>query len=183
MKGNKILLGITGSIAAYKSALLVRLLMQRGAEVQVVMTSAARQFITPLTLSTLSKKIVLSNFFEENTGEWHSHIALGQWANLFLIAPASATTLAKCAHGISDNLLVALYLAAKSPVWIAPAMDGDMYFHEATQQNIKTLLARGNRIIYPREGELASGLHGQGRMEEPEEIVSLIEKELSKKKA
>jgi phosphopantothenoylcysteine decarboxylase/phosphopantothenate--cysteine ligase len=181
LEGKKIILGICGSIAAYKSALLVRLLIKAGAEVQVVMTPDATNFITPLTLSTLSKRPVLVEYFIPETGEWNNHVELGLWADAFIIAPASANTLAKMANGLSDNLLTAIYLSAKCPVYFAPAMDLDMWKHEATQQNIKSLQSYGNILIPPGNGELASGLYGEGRMAEPEEIVSFITAELKKK--
>lgn len=181
LEGKKIILGICGSIAAYKSALLVRLLIKAGVEVQVVMTPDATNFITPLTLSTLSKRPVLVEYFIPETGEWNNHVELGLWADAFIIAPASANTLAKMANGLSDNLLTAIYLSAKCPVYFAPAMDLDMWKHEATQQNIKSLQSYGNILIPPGNGELASGLYGEGRMAEPEEIVSFITAELKKK--
>ncbi|HNP48456.1 MAG TPA: bifunctional phosphopantothenoylcysteine decarboxylase/phosphopantothenate--cysteine ligase CoaBC [Bacteroidia bacterium] len=175
MKGKKIVLGVTGSIAAYKSALLVRLLVKAGAEVKVVMTSSAKDFITPLTLSTLSKHPVHSDYFEASTGNWNNHVELGLWADMMLIAPASANTLAKMANGICDNLLLAIYLSAKCPVVIAPAMDLDMWKHPSTQRNIQQLKKDGVHLIAPADGELASGLSGEGRMEEPEVIYSQLE--------
>lgn len=174
LTGKKILLGITGSIAAYKIPLLVRLLKKDGADVRVVMTPSAKDFVTPLTLSTLSGKPVLSHGFDEMTGEWDSHVELGLWADLFVIAPASANTMAKMANGIADNYLLTVCLSAKCPVMFAPAMDLDMYKHPATQQNIKTLIERGNVFIAPSSGELASGLCGEGRMEEPKKIYERI---------
>ncbi len=174
-RGKKILLGITGSIAAYKSAFLVRLLVREGAEVKVVMTPAAREFITPLTLSTLSKNPVESEFFDGDSGVWSSHVQLGAWADLILIAPVTANTMAKFANGICDNLLSAVYLSAKCPVFIAPAMDLDMYRHPATKDNLEKLRRHGIFIIEPAHGELASGLIGAGRMAEPEDILSLLE--------
>lgn len=174
LTGKKILLGITGSIAAYKIPLLVRLLKKDGAEVRVVMTPSAKDFVTPLTLSTLSGNPVLSHGFDPETGKWESHVELGLWADLFVIAPASANTMAKMAHGIADNYLLTVCLSAKCPVMFAPAMDLDMYKHQATQQNIKTLIERGCMFIAPSSGELASGLCGEGRMEEPQKIYEKI---------
>ena len=174
LRGKKIVLGITGSIAAYKSAILVRLLIKAGAEVQIVMTPCAKEFITPLTLATLSTKPVLSEFFNERSGDWNSHVDLGLWADLFIIAPASANTIAKMAHGICDNLLLTTYLSMRCPAIIAPAMDMDMFLHPATQKNIKTLQSQDITIIEPTSGELASGLSGKGRMEEPEMIFQKV---------
>ena len=174
LTGKKILLGITGSIAAYKIPLLVRLLKKDGAEVRVVMTPSAKDFVTPLTLSTLSGSPVLSHGFDEETGKWESHVELGLWADLFVIAPASANTMAKMAYGIADNYLLTVYLSAKCPIMFAPAMDLDMYKHQATQQNIKTLIERGCIFVAPSSGELASGLCGEGRMEEPQKIYEKI---------
>jgi phosphopantothenoylcysteine decarboxylase / phosphopantothenate---cysteine ligase len=175
LAGKKILLGVSGSIAAYKSALLVRLLVKEGAQVRVIMTQAAHDFITPLTLATLSKNPVLTEFTaEKNAGTWNNHVELGLWADLLVIAPASANTLAKMAHGICDNLLLAVYLSARCPVWFAPAMDLDMLEHPSTQNNIQTLKSYGNKIIHPGVGELASGLIGAGRMAEPDEITEKI---------
>lgn len=174
LTGKKILLGITGSIAAYKIPLLVRLLKRDGAEVRVVMTPSAKDFVTPLTLSTLSGNPVLTHGFDHETGKWESHVELGLWADLFVIAPASANTMAKMAHGIADNYLLTVCLSAKCPVMFAPAMDLDMYKHQATQQNIKTLVERGCIFIAPSSGELASGLCGEGRMEEPQKIYERI---------
>ncbi|MDD2964082.1 MAG: bifunctional phosphopantothenoylcysteine decarboxylase/phosphopantothenate--cysteine ligase CoaBC [Bacteroidales bacterium] len=176
LKGKKILLGISGSIAAYKIPILVRLLMKEGADVQVIMTPAARDFVTPLTLSTLSKRPVFTEPFNPVDGSWNSHVDMGNWADLMLIAPASATTLAKMANGIADNLLITTYLAAVCPVFFAPAMDLDMFQHPATQRNIQTLQSYGNHLIAPRDGELASGLCGAGRLEEPDAIVGVIRK-------
>ena len=176
MRGKKILLGITGSIAAYKSALLVRLLVKAGAEVKVVMTRAAIDFITPLTLSTLSKNPVYSEYANQETGEWSNHVELGLWADAFVIAPASANTISKMANGVCDNLLLAVYLSAKCKVFFAPAMDLDMHKHPATQENIARLVSFGNQLISATSGELASGLHGEGRMEEPELIIDALEK-------
>ncbi len=172
MKGKKIILGITGSIAAYKAALLTRLLVKSGAEVRVVMTPPALDLITPLTLSTLSKGPVLTEFVKGKTGEWNNHVDLGLWADALVIAPASANTLAKMAHGICDNLLLAVYLSARCPVFFAPAMDLDMLRHPSTNDNLRTLGRYGNHLIQPTHGELASGLVGVGRMAEPEEIVA-----------
>lgn len=174
MTSKKVLIGITGSIAAYKIPLLVRLLKKEGAEVQVVMTDSARDFVTPLTLSTLSGRPVLSKGFDPETGQWNSHVELGLWADLMVIAPASANTIAKMAAGAADNYLLTVCLSAKCPIMFAPAMDIDMYKHPATQQNIRTLVERGCRLIAPAAGELASGLCGEGRMEEPQEIFNRI---------
>ena len=174
LQGKKIIVGVCGSIAAYKSALLIRLLVKSGAEVKVVMTNSALDFITPLTLSTLSKNPVYSKFSDKDTGEWTNHVDLGLWADLIVIAPASANTIAKMAHGYCDNLLLATYLSAKCPVYIAPAMDLDMFAHMSTQDNLKKLKEYGNKIISPTSGELASGLIGEGRMEEPEAIHDVI---------
>lgn len=174
LKGKKIVLGVTGSIAAYKAAMLVRLLVKEGAEVRVVMTPAAKEFITPLTLSTLSGKPVLSEFFNDASGAWHSHVELGLWADAMIVAPATASTLGKMASGIADNLLVTTYMSMKAPVFIAPAMDLDMYAHPATQHNIEVLKEYGNHIIEAASGELASHLNGKGRMEEPENIVKAL---------
>ncbi|MDR1331523.1 MAG: bifunctional phosphopantothenoylcysteine decarboxylase/phosphopantothenate--cysteine ligase CoaBC [Tannerella sp.] len=175
MKDKKIILGITGSIAAYKGAILIRALVRKGAEVQVVMTPSAKEFITPLTLSTLSRKPVISEFFSSRDGSWHSHVELGTWADAMLVAPATAATIGKMANGIADNMLVTTYLSCKAPVFVAPAMDLDMYAHPSTQKNIERLRRCGNRIIEPTEGELASLLHGKGRMEEPDKIVEALE--------
>ena len=174
LKGKKIVLGVTGSIAAYKAALLVRLLVKEGAEVQVVMTPAAKEFITPLTLSTLSGRPVLSEFFNNDSGSWHSHVELGLWADAMIVAPATASTLGKMATGVADNLLVTTYMSMKAPVFIAPAMDLDMYAHPSTVHNIETLKSYGNHIIEATAGELASHLSGKGRMEEPENIVKAL---------
>ncbi|MCD4730769.1 MAG: bifunctional phosphopantothenoylcysteine decarboxylase/phosphopantothenate--cysteine ligase CoaBC, partial [Bacteroidales bacterium] len=182
LKGKKILIGVTGSIAAYKVPFLVRLLMKEGAEVKVVLTPAARDFVTPLTLSTLSGHPVYSDFFEKEDGTWHSHVDLGNWADVYLIAPVSATTMGKMANGIADNLLTATYLAAKCPVFYAPAMDLDMYKHPTTSANIKKLNEFGNILIEPEEGELASGLYGAGRMQEPEKIIDILTAFFKKKK-
>jgi len=175
LNGKKILLGVTGSIAAYKAALITRLLIKSGAEVQVVMTEAASDFITPLTLSTLSKNPALSKFIANDEGEWNNHVNLALWADLILIAPSSANTIAKMANGICDNLLLAVYLSARSPVMIAPAMDLDMYQHSSTKENIAKLKTRGNLFIDPEHGDLASGLVGTGRMAEVENIITAVE--------
>ena len=174
LKGKKIVLGITGSIAAYKAAILLRLFVKEGAEVQVVITEAGKEFITPVTLSALSGKPVISEFFGAKDGTWNSHVDLGLWADLMIIAPATATTLGKMANGIADNMLVTTYLSMKCPVIIAPAMDLDMFAHPSTQQNINQLKNYGNVIIEPAWGELASGLEGKGRMEEPEKILEFL---------
>ncbi|HZX59540.1 MAG TPA: bifunctional phosphopantothenoylcysteine decarboxylase/phosphopantothenate--cysteine ligase CoaBC [Mucilaginibacter sp.] len=181
LEGKKIILGICGSIAAYKSASLVRLLIKAGAEVKVIMTPDATGFITPLTLSTLSKNPVLVEYTSDETGAWNNHVELGLWADLFIIAPASANTMAKMAQGLSDNLLTAVYLSAKCPVYFAPAMDLDMWKHEATQSNIQKLQLYNNILIPPGSGELASGLYGEGRMAEPEEIVEFLVSDIKKK--
>ena len=182
LEGRHILLGITGSIAAYKAAILCRLLKGAGAEVKVVMTPLAKQFITPLTMATLSKHPILVEFFNPENGEWNSHVSLGEWADCLLIAPATANTLGKMAHGIADNLLLTTYLSARCPVAVAPAMDLDMFAHSATQENLRILRSRGVRIVEPAEGELASGLSGKGRMAEPADIVAFVEDLLSEKK-
>jgi phosphopantothenoylcysteine decarboxylase/phosphopantothenate--cysteine ligase len=174
LQGKKIILCVTGSIAAYKSAQLIRLLVKEGAEVKVIMTTLAKEFITPLTLATLSKNPILIDFFDPTNGNWNSHVDLGLWANALLIAPATANTISKMANGIADNLLLTTYLSAKCPVFIAPAMDLDMFAHPAIQQNLETLKSFGNQIIEPAVGELASGLEGKGRMEEPENIVNYL---------
>lgn len=174
LKGKKIILGITGGIAAYKSAQLVRSLIQKGVEVKVVMTPLAKEFITPLTMATLSKNPVLVDFFDPTNGNWNSHVNLGLWADAMLVAPATANTLAKMATGIADNLLLTTYLSAKCPVFVAPSMDLDMFAHPTTKQNLKTLKSFGNIVIEPTVGELASGLEGKGRMEEPENIVRVL---------
>ena len=181
LKGKKIVLGITGSIAAYKSCLIIRELVKRGAEVQVVITPAGKEFITPITLSALTQKPVISEFFAQRDGTWHSHVKLGLWADAMLIAPCTASTLGKMANGIADNMLVTTYLSMKAPVFIAPAMDLDMYQHPTTQQNMERLRSFGNHIIEPQSGFLASGLEGKGRMEEPERIVEYLENALCKK--
>jgi phosphopantothenoylcysteine decarboxylase/phosphopantothenate--cysteine ligase len=181
LNGKKIVLGVCASIAAYKAAMLVRLLVKAGAEVKVVMTPAAADFITPLTLSTLSKNPVLSDFIKDKTGEWNNHVELGLWADVLVIAPATANTLAKMANGLCDNLLLAVYLSARCPAFFAPAMDLDMLKHDATQANLKKLTSYGNQLIEPRFGELASGLIGSGRMAEPEEIFHILDKFFSRK--
>lgn len=174
IKGKHILLGITGGIAAYKAAMLARLFVKAGAEVQVVLTPNAKEFITPLTLSTLTGKPVISEFFTANTGEWHSHVDLGLWTDAMVIAPATASTIAKMANGVADNMLVTTYLSARSKVFVAPAMDFDMMKHPSTEANIEKLKSYGNRIIEAAEGELASHLVGKGRMEEPEKIFEVV---------
>ena len=179
LKGKKIVLGITGSIAAYKACLIIRALIKQGAEVQVVITPAGKEFITPITLSALTHKPVVSEFFSQRDGTWNSHVDLGLWADAMLIAPATASTIGKMANGIADNMLITTYLSMKAPVFIAPAMDLDMYAHPSTQQNLKTLQGYGNHIIEPQSGFLASGLEGKGRMEEPERIVEFLDKALS----
>ncbi|MGE0771658.1 MAG: bifunctional phosphopantothenoylcysteine decarboxylase/phosphopantothenate--cysteine ligase CoaBC [Cyclobacteriaceae bacterium] len=182
LEGKKIILGITGSIAAYKAAFLTRLLVKDGAEVRVIMTSSAQDFITPLTLATLSKNPVLSRFEKGDTGEWNNHVELGLWADALVIAPASANTIAKMAHGICDNLLLATYLSARCPVFVAPAMDLDMWQHGSTQENIQRIKRYGNFLLDPGHGELASGLVGLGRMAEPEEILQQLKTFFSSKK-
>lgn len=179
LKGKKIVLGITGSIAAYKSCLIIRQLIKAGAEVQVVITPAGKEFITPITLSALTSKPVISEFFAQRDGTWHSHVALGLWADAMLIAPATASTIGKMANGIADNMLITTYLSMKAPVFVAPAMDLDMYAHPSTQKNLDTLRSYGNYIIEPGTGFLASHLEGKGRMEEPEEIVRILDEKLS----
>ena len=179
LSGKKIVLGITGSIAAYKSCLIIRQLIKAGAEVQVVITPAGKEFITPITLSALTQKPVISDFFAQRDGTWHSHVALGLWADAMLIAPCTASTLGKMANGIADNMLITTYLSMKAPVFIAPAMDLDMYQHPTTQQNLERLRSFGNHIIEPQSGFLASGLEGKGRMEEPERIVEVLSSSLS----
>ena len=182
LKGRKILLGVTGGIAAYKAATIIRLFVKEGAEVKVVMTPLAKEFITPLTLATLSKNPILVDFFDPEDGRWNSHVDLGLWADAYLIAPATATTIGKMAAGIADNLLLTTYLSSRCPVFLAPAMDLDMLDHPATVRNIATLKSFGNHIIEPGTGELASGLDGKGRMAEPEVIVKEIKEFFSKKK-
>ena len=175
LKGKHIVLGVTGGIAAYTSVALLRLLTKAGAEVQVVMTPAAKEFVAPVTFASLSQKPVVSEFFTANTGEWHSHVDLGLWADAMVVAPATASTIGKMANGIADNMLVTTYLSAKEPVWVAPAMDLDMMRHPSTVANIERLRSFGNHIIEPGSGALASGLSGKGRMAEPEEIVATLE--------
>ena len=174
LKGRKILVGICGSIAAYKSIFLIRLLIREGAEVKVILTDSAHDFVTPVTLATLSKNPVMGNFIKDNSGTWHNHVELGLWADMLLIAPATANTMARSAHGHCDNLLSAVYLSARCPVWWAPAMDLDMYRHPSTRKNLRTLVEHGDHILEAESGELASGLNGQGRMMEPERILSSL---------
>jgi phosphopantothenoylcysteine decarboxylase/phosphopantothenate--cysteine ligase len=181
-KGKNILIGVTGGIADYKTATIIRLLVKEGASVKVIMTEHAKKFITPLTLATLSKNPVLNEFSDPEDGSWNSHVELGLWADLFLIAPATANTIAKMANGVADNLLLTSFLSARCTVVVAPSMDMDMLKHPATSQNIITLSSRGNIILEPTNGELASGLSGKGRMAEPEDIVKEIRNILSKKK-
>jgi phosphopantothenoylcysteine decarboxylase/phosphopantothenate--cysteine ligase len=176
LSGKHIVLGITGSIAAYKSCLIIRALVKKGAEVQVVITPAGKEFITPITLSALSRHPVISDFFSQRDGTWHSHVDLGLWADAMLIAPCTASSLGKMAHGVADNMLVTTYLSMKAPVFIAPAMDLDMYQHPSTQANINTLKGYGNRFVEPTSGFLASGLEGKGRMQEPDLIVEELER-------
>lgn len=183
LENKKIVLGITGGIAAYKACNLARLLIKKGAEVQVVMTPSAKEFITPLTLSTLTHKPVVSEFFDRRDGSWHSHVDIGLWADAMIIAPATASSIGKMANGIADNMLITTYLSMKTPVFVAPAMDLDMYAHPSTQQNIKQLVSYGNHIIEPGTGFLASKLEGKGRMEEPEKIVEVLEKHFSKQQS
>ncbi|MDA3930340.1 MAG: phosphopantothenoylcysteine decarboxylase [Prolixibacteraceae bacterium] len=182
LKGKNIILGITGSIAAYKAATLLRGLIKEGAEVQVVITPAGKEFITAVTLSALSNKPVISEFFGAKDGTWNSHVDLGIWADLMLIAPASASTMGKMANGIADNMLITTYLSMKCPVMVAPAMDLDMYIHPSTTKNIGTLQSYGNIILEPVSGELASGLVGKGRMKEPEAIVEEVVNYFDQKK-
>ncbi len=176
LKGKKIVLGITGSIAAYKACLIIRTLIKRGAEVQVVITPAGKEFITPITLSALTHKPVISEFFAQRDGTWNSHVDIGLWADAMLIAPCTASTMGKMAHGVADNMLITTYLSMKAPVFIAPAMDLDMYRHPSTQANMAKLKEYGNRIIEPQSGFLASGLEGKGRMEEPEAIADTLDR-------
>ena len=183
LKGKKIVLGITGSIAAYKACLIIRGLVKAGAEVQVVITPAGKEFITPITLSALTHKPVISEFFAQRDGTWNSHVDLGLWADAMLIAPCTASTLGKMANGIADNMLITTYLSMKAPVFIAPAMDLDMYKHPSTQENMQRLVSFGNHIIEPASGFLASGLEGKGRMEEPERIVAILEESMEAQKA
>jgi phosphopantothenoylcysteine decarboxylase/phosphopantothenate--cysteine ligase len=182
LKGKNILIGVTGGIAAYKTATIIRLLVKDGADVKVIMTENAKEFITPLTLSTLSKNPVLTEFFNPENGDWNSHVDLGLWANLLLVAPATANTIAKMANGVADNLLLTTYLSARCPVFVAPSMDMDMLNHPSTIINIETLKAFGNTILEPVSGELASGLSGKGRMAEPEDIVNTVKDFFAKKK-
>lgn len=175
LKGKRIVLGITGSIAAYKACVLIRELIKAGAEVQAIMTPSAKEFITPLTISTLTHKPVISEFFDRRDGSWHSHVDIGLWADTMIIAPATASSIAKMANGVADNMLITTYLSMRAPVFVAPAMDVDMFSHTATQKNIKTLRSYGNIIIEPETGELASGLEGKGRMEEPAVIAKSLE--------
>jgi phosphopantothenoylcysteine decarboxylase / phosphopantothenate---cysteine ligase len=182
LKGKHILVGITGGIAAYKTATIIRLLVKEGAEVKVIMTPHAKEFITSLTIATLSKNPVYTDFFNPENGAWNSHVDLGLWADLFLIAPATACSIGKMANGISDNLLLTTYLSARCPVFLAPSMDEDMLNHPSTTINIETLRAFGNTVLEPGSGELASGLTGKGRMSEPEEIVKEIINSFKKKK-
>lgn len=181
LKGKHIIVGVTGSIAAYKTAILVRALVKEGAEVKVIMTETAKKFITPLTLATLSKNPVLVEFFDPENGQWNSHVSLGLWADMYLIAPVTASTLAKMAYGVADNLLVTTYLSSRCPVFVAPAMDLDMFAHPSTQKSLEILRERGVTIVEPAAGELASGLDGKGRMEEPEKIVEQVIRHFSKK--
>lgn len=180
LENKKIVLGVTGSIAAYKACLLVRLLIKRGAEVQVVMTPAAKEFVTPLTFSTLTHRPVVSEFFDRRDGSWHSHVDIGTWADAMLIAPATASTIGKMANGVADNMLVTTYLSMRAPVFVAPAMDLDMYAHPSTQKNLRQLSRYGNHIIDPGTGFLASSLEGKGRMEEPERIVEALDEYFAK---
>ena len=183
LKGKKIVLGITGSIAAYKACLIIRGLIKRGAEVQVVITPAGKEFITPVTLSALTRKPVISEFFAQRDGTWHSHVDLGLWADAMVVAPCTASTLGKMANGIADNMLVTTYLSMKAPVFVAPAMDLDMYRHPSTQHNLDTLRSYGNHIIEPETGFLASGLEGKGRMEEPDVIVDTLDRFFDRQQA
>src|SRR5574344_1811784 len=175
LKGKKIVLGITGSIAAYKACLIIRLLIKKGAEVQVVITPAGKEFITPITLSALTSKPVISDFFSQRDGTWHSHVTLGLWADAMLIAPCTASSISKMANGIADNMLITTYLSMKAPVFIAPAMDLDMFAHPSTQHNLDILHGYGNHIIEPTTGELASHLEGKGRMEKPDNIIKVLD--------
>ena len=183
LEGKKIILGITGSIAAYKAAYLTRALIKKGAEVQIVMTPSGKEFITPVTLSALTGKPVVSEFFTANDGTWHSHVELGLWADAMLVAPATASTIGKMANGIADNMLITTYLSAKCPVFVAPAMDLDMFAHLSTQHNLERLRSYGNHIIEPATGELASHLEGKGRMEEPDRIVACLENFFSRRQS
>lgn len=179
LKGKHIILGITGSIAAYKAAVLARLLVRKGAEVQIVITPAGKEFITPVTLSALTSHPVISEFFAQRDGSWHSHVDLGLWADAMIVAPATASSIGKMAHGIADNMLITTYLSMKAPVFVAPAMDLDMFAHPSTQANLQMLRSYGNVIIEPTDGELASHLVGKGRMEEPERIADVVEQYFS----
>jgi phosphopantothenoylcysteine decarboxylase / phosphopantothenate---cysteine ligase len=181
LTGKNILIGVTGGIAAYKIPYLVRLLKKAGAQVQILMSQPSKDFVTPLTLSTVSGNPVLSEFFQKDTGAWNSHVELGMWADIFLIAPATASTMGRMVNGIADNLLITTYLSAKCPVLFAPAMDLDMYKHPSTTKNVQELVARGHLLIEPNKGELASGLCGEGRMQEPEELFKIISEQLKKK--
>ena len=181
LQGKHIVIGITGSIAAYKAAYLIRALIKKGAEVQVVITPAGKEFITPVTLSALTGKPVVSEFFTANDGTWHSHVDLGLWSDLMIVAPATASTIGKMANGIADNMLITTYLSMKAPVFVAPAMDLDMYAHPSTQKNLELLKSYGNHIIEPASGFLASRLEGKGRMEEPDKIVEIIEAHFARK--
>ena len=183
LEGKKILLGVTGGIAAYKSAYLVREFVKRGAEVKVILTQSAEEFVGKLTFATLSKNEVFTDFYDKKTGKWHSHVDLGLWADVFVIAPATANTLAKMVYGIADNLLLTTYLSARCPVFVAPAMDLDMYQHPAVQNNLKILSERGVKILEPAEGELASGLSGKGRMQEPSQIADAVEEFFAKRRS
>ena len=183
LKGKKIVLGITGSIAAYKACLIIRGLIKKGAEVQTVITPAGKEFITPITLSALTHKPVISEFFSQRDGTWNSHVDIGLWADVMVIAPCTASTIGKMANGIADNMLITTYLSMKAPVFVAPAMDLDMYAHPSTQQNIERLRSYGNIIIEPQSGFLASGLEGKGRMEEPETIVKTLDDFFYEKKS
>lgn len=183
LKGKNIIIGVTGSIAAYKAAILIRSLVKQEAQVKVVMTDLAKEFITPLTLATLAKNPVLVDFFNPENGDWNSHVDLGTWADAYVIAPATANTIAKMANGIADNLLLTTYLSARCPVFIAPAMDLDMYQHDTVRENLERLVRRGNVIIEPAVGELASGLEGKGRMEEPEKIIEVLQQYFQSKPA
>jgi phosphopantothenoylcysteine decarboxylase/phosphopantothenate--cysteine ligase len=178
LKKKNIIVGVTGSIAAYKAAFLIRLLIKEGADVKVVMTKYAKEFITPLTLATLSKNPVLVEFFNPENGSWNNHVDLGSWADAYIVAPATANTIAKMANGIADNLLLTIYLSSRCPVFVAPAMDLDMFRHTATQKNLQILAERGVIVVEPSTGELASGLEGKGRMEEPETIIKILSEHL-----
>ena len=183
LKGKKILIGVSGGIAAYKTATIIRLLVKEGCEVKVIMTDHAKDFITPLTLATLSKNPVLSGFFTPENGNWNSHVELGLWADLFLVAPATANTISKMANGAADNLLLATYLSSRCQVFVAPSMDMDMLNHPSVKRNIQILMSYGNHLLEAPDGELASGLSGKGRMAEPEEIIKELKSYFSKKKS